>query len=753
MSLFTEFCDSNSGSLNNLRDSARSAFQQICDGVSHLRPQKAMEFYSDTLACIRSLNAHPCGEALVADIVGLAGRNWALMKPCVSALDDLPGDEIFLKKWIGLASMLAAQDIDVGIHFLNQTPAAQEKLGLDAILTWGEQALSALSRSSGMWQAVSAYLQQSAANPCGYTLTRWNFFLEQAVRIASRSCAAAEGFIQLGNRACLLLTDEETAEWVDRGLATATGEPELVKFFSAGSLKALEARDGLASGITLKDRRQTLTLICEALLGHPVKIRSNTELYGYSGFTGGAATDGRSIFLPEVVPSFSLMKLMVLHQAMLLDRGAFLEESGRIFFDPIHIHMYADKRLVQRLPGVVSEMRRLMETGLPEGYPYQAFRHMDIPLPWWGNIVPDLIGKTRATIDGIRAKVADEDLPPELVEMLISQLMSQENQDPDALGQMLASLIDNLEFLSPDAEDLPDVVRTFLYREWDMNLSDYKLDWCLVRQRLAREDSNPFVEKLRTERHGLITLIRRQFTRLKPEQFRKYRAQPAGDDLDIDALVETWVDMMSGSNLSENVYIRRDKRVRDVAVLFLVDLSGSTEEKVDNRRIIDIQKEAMVLMAEALNALGDPYAILGFTSDGRFRIDMIQVKDFSEPYDDRVCHRLGNLEPAGLTRMGAVVRHAIHKLDSQSAAIRILVILTDGRPYDLEYGNLDYAISDTHKAIQEARRKRIHPFIITSDVKSTDYLRRIAPQTQSIIVPRVELLPGMLPAIYKRLTV
>ncbi|MGD9973451.1 MAG: nitric oxide reductase activation protein NorD, partial [Desulfatirhabdiaceae bacterium] len=731
------------------------AYLQMCGSVSHLRPQKAIAFYSDTLSCIRSLDQHPCGEALLADIVSLAELNWALLKPCVSTFGILPADVMFLKNWIDLASRLATRDIDVGINFLNQTPTAREKLGLDAILTWGEQALVALSRTPVMWQAVSAYLQQSAALQCGFTLSRWNFFLEQAGRIASKSSAAAEGFINLGNQACLLLTDEETVQWVNAGLATASTEPELVKFFTAGSLRALETRDGLASGVTLKDRRQTLTLICEALLGRAVKIRANTVLYGHPGFTGGAATDGHSIFLPEVVPSFGLMKLMVLHQAMLIDRSRFLEESGRIFFDAIHIHQYADKRLIQRLPSIVTEMNRLVEGGLPQGYPHKSARYPNISMPWWGNILPDLIRQANTTIDGIRAKVASqyEDLPPELVDMLIAQLMSQGEQEPDALAQMLASFMDNLEFMSPDAEDLPDVIRTFLYREWDMNLSDYKLDWCLVRHRLGREDSNPFVENLRTKRHGLINLIRRQFTRLKPEQFRRYRAQPAGDELDIDALVETWVDMCSGSHLSENVYIRRDKRIRDVAVLFLVDLSGSTEEKVDDRRIVDIQKEAMVLMAEALNALGDPYAILGFTSDGRFRVDMIHVKDFSEPYDDRVCNRLGNLEPAGLTRMGAVVRHAIYKLESQPAAIKILVILTDGRPYDLEYGNLDYAISDTHKAIQEARRKRIHPFIITSDVKSTDYLRRIAPQTQSIIVPRVELLPGMLPAIYKRLTV
>ena len=279
------------------------------------------------------------------------------------------------------------------------------------------------------------------------------------------------------------------------------------------------------------------------------------------------------------------------------------------------------------------------------------------------------------------------------------------------------------------------------------------MEWCLVRQRMADDEPNRFVEEIRSRLHGIIGLIRRQFTRLKPERFKKYRAQPTGDGLDIDALVEAVVDMRSGSFLSENVYIRRDKRIRDVAVLFLLDLSGSTEEEVNGRRVIDIQKEAMVLMAEALDSLDDPYAIYGFSSEGRHRVDLFVIKDFAEPYNDQIQYRLGNLEPLGLTRMGAVLRHGLHKLDSTQAAVKLMVILTDGRPYDLEYGNLDYAIADTRKAIQEVRQKRIHPFIITSDQKSTDYLQRIAPQTQSIILPKVELLPTLLPAIYKRLTV
>jgi nitric oxide reductase NorD protein len=133
-------------------------------------------------------------------------------------------------------------------------------------------------------------------------------------------------------------------------------------------------------------------------------------------------------------------------------------------------------------------------------------------------------------------------------------------------------------------------------------------------------------------------------------------------------------------------------------------------------------------------------------------VDLFSVKDFGEPYDQTVQYRLGNLEPLGLTRMGAVIRHAVHKLEGVSAAIKLLVILTDGRPYDLEYGNLEYATADTGKAIREARRAKIHPFIITSDQKGAEYLRKISSETQSIVLPSVESLPTMLPALYKRLT-
>jgi nitric oxide reductase activation protein len=345
-----------------------------------------------------------------------------------------------------------------------------------------------------------------------------------------------------------------------------------------------------------------------------------------------------------------------------------------------------------------------------------------------------------------------DDLPPELLEKLLDSLLAQGQREPDALLAKMQLMLDNIDFDSPDAEDLGEHVQTFFYKEWDSILSDYKLDWCLVRQWTPSDQPNSFAKDLAERRKGIINLIRRQFMKLRPERFRKFKMQSFGDELDLDALINAIVEMRSGSYLSDKVYIRRDKRVRDVAVLFLVDLSASTEQELNGVRFLDVEKESMTLMAEALDSLGDPFAIYGFSSEGRFRVDMLCLKKFSEPYGDSVRHRLGNLEPRTLTRLGTIIRHGIYVLDQVSATNRVMIILTDGRPYDIEYGNLDYAMADTGKAIKEARSRKIHPFIITSDKKGVEYLRQICAQTQSIVLPRAEVLSQVLPALYKRLT-
>lgn len=742
-----------------MSDTGHETYEAARASVAHLRPRTSKSFLLEVEREILGIEKSADKDIILSEAKQVSNINWALVLPFFNAAKKIKAADNLFLEWSVLAQQLAVHDIDSAVTFLNRTPIALENIGsLKKLIIWGKQGLDTFKAAEDrrkIWKAVKAYFIEASEERCHYPLEKWRFLLEQAIRIAAVSVDATEGFIQHGNRVCLLLNNEETIRWIDKGLEGSKSEQELVNYFNGTSLKALEASDNLISGVPLKKKRNTLSMICEALLGQAVKLRSNTVLLGCKGFSGGAATDGRNIFLPEMAPNFGLFKLMALHQAMLLQRHPYISLDGTILTDPIKIHLDADERLIQHLPGLIHEMNEYSEDYQIEQHPQKLNRTGPVPKPWWGDILPDLMKETDDTITWVSEKAIEqyEDIPPELLESLLSTLMASGEREPDMLWKLLGEMLNNIEFTSPDAEELAESVKTFFYKEWDQKIADYKLDWCQVRQRIALDDPNDFVIKIEERLGGIIQLIRKQFMKLKPETFRKYRAQPIGDALDIDALVQALTDMRSGAAMSENVYIRRDKRIRDVAVFFLVDLSGSTDENINGRRIIDIQKEALVIMAEALEALGDPYAIYGFSSEGRFRVDMFNVKAFNEPYDQTIQYRLGNLEPLGLTRMGAVVRHSIAKLEDMDAVIKLLVILTDGRPYDIEYGNLEYAISDTKKAMQEARSKNIHPFIITSDQKGSDYLQMISPQTECVILPKVELLPTLLPALYRRLTV
>lgn len=739
--------------LNRLSGGRQGAYLTLCGYVSHLRSQKAVRFYMQTLLDIEALGTGQDVSSRLRGALILGARHWGTVAPYFGALKALNPDEDFLDEWVLFARSLADVDIDVAATFLRETPCAASVLGFDQVTAWGARAMRAAINEPAVSKAACAYLEESVANRCSTTPERWEFNLRQAARISGRSPRAAEEFIRSGGRICLLLAEQETEKWVEDGLERCSSPDELTNYFSGRSLKALEIRDHLMSGIALKDRQGALALICEAYLGRTVKIRSNRKLVGVPGFSGGAATNGRVVYLPEIAESFSHLKLMALHQATLLDELDEVRKGENGPAAPAALHLKADRILLERLPGLLQDMGRLARENFPTSYPAVSPRLISAGMPWWGEILPHLVEETESHVRKIKAELSDyDDIPPEFVEALLDSLLTQGDRDPNSLMSRLMKLLDSIDFQSPDAEQLEEGVKTYLYKEWDMELGDYKLEWCLVRERIAPDDPNNFVEELAEKLHGIIGLIRRQFVKLRPERFKKFKAQPYGDDLDIDALVEAVVEARSSSFLSENIYIRRDKRIRDVAVLFLIDMSGSTEEKVGGKRVIDIEKEGMALMAEALDSLGDPFAIYGFSTEGRFRVDVFSVKSFGEPYSEQVRRRLGNLEPGKLTRMGAVLRHAASKLEQVQAKVKLMVIMTDGRPYDMEYGRLDYATADTAKAFKEARQGRIHPFIITSDQQGVTYLRNICPQTQSIILPRVELLPKVLPALYRRLT-
>jgi nitric oxide reductase NorD protein len=295
--------------------------------------------------------------------------------------------------------------------------------------------------------------------------------------------------------------------------------------------------------------------------------------------------------------------------------------------------------------------------------------------------------------------------------------------------------------------------REFLYDEWDGVIQDYRSAWCRVIERTPVDTDSDFVDATINGHGAEIRVLRRYFESLRPSGLRRMFSQVDGEDPDLDATIRRIVDRRAGVEASDRIYVRRDKREREVAVAFLVDLSGSTSRQIDaadSRRVIDVEKEALVLLCEALEAIGDQYAIYGYSSQGRRHVDFVLLKDFDEPLN-RSSSRIGGLMPLQQNRDGAAIRHAARKLHQRAAQVRLLVLLSDGKPLDDAYVD-EYALEDTKMALQEVRRQGLHPFCITVDRDADEYVRRMYGDVRYLVIDQAAALPEKLPRIYQRLT-
>src|SRR6266446_2027898 len=300
------------------------------------------------------------------------------------------------------------------------------------------------------------------------------------------------------------------------------------------------------------------------------------------------------------------------------------------------------------------------------------------------------------------------------------------------------------------------------YDEWDRELTDHRLGWCRVIEKKVKHGDREFVEQTRDRHRGVISSIRHQFQLMKPEELLRVTNELDGEEFDLNAVIDYVIDRKADGQQSERLYTKRLRRQRDVAVSFLLDQSSSTARTIGRhplqpytrpgRRIIEIEKEGLVLMSEALEAVGDVYSINGFTSEGRRNVKFYVVKDFDEKYTDEVKRRIGGINYQNNTRLGAAIRHATARLSRQEARTRLLIVLSDGRPYDHDYGDARYARDDTREALRQAKTAGITPFCITIDRESESELRDLYGEVGYTIIDDVLTLPERLPGIYRRLT-
>lgn len=342
------------------------------------------------------------------------------------------------------------------------------------------------------------------------------------------------------------------------------------------------------------------------------------------------------------------------------------------------------------------------------------------------------------------------------------ELFNQWSQQVEETLPTDSDLLNELMNAESSEQELQEGDEVFFYDEWDRELGDHRAKWCRVIQRENRRGHRDFVEQVRARYSGVISSIRHQFQMLKPESLRKIKGELDGEDFDLQAVIDHHVDKKTTGRPSDRLYIRRIRRERDVAVSFLLDMSSSTARTITRhpnqpytrpgQKIIDIEKQGLVLMSEALEAVGDAYSISGFTSEGRRNVKYFSIKRFGEKYSAEVEKRIGGITYHNNTRLGAAIRHAASELERQDARTKLLIVLSDGRPYDHDYGDSRYAREDTKMALRQTKIAGITPFCITIDRESEAELKDLYGEIGYTIIDDVMSLPERLPGIYRRLT-
>jgi nitric oxide reductase NorD protein len=304
--------------------------------------------------------------------------------------------------------------------------------------------------------------------------------------------------------------------------------------------------------------------------------------------------------------------------------------------------------------------------------------------------------------------------------------------------------------LPAEAEDDLVIGEGIKLPEWDWRQQCMQSDHCRVVPMMAA-DARPVALPQRLQRTA--KRLRNQFQALAPARVW-HRAQPDGQEIDIDAYLRFATDRHAGcASAGDALYREMRSGARDLACLLVADLSLSTDTWVnDYHRVVDVIRDSLFLFAEALDATGDRFGLYGFSSRKRDPVRMHLIKAFHEPYNSSVRGRIQAIKPGYYTRMGAAIRYASAQLSIQPAGRRLLLLLTDGKPNDLDKYEGRYGIEDTRQAVLEARRLGLQPFCVTIDAKGNDYLPHLFGKTGYIVIRQPTELPKRLPLLYAQLT-
>lgn len=292
------------------------------------------------------------------------------------------------------------------------------------------------------------------------------------------------------------------------------------------------------------------------------------------------------------------------------------------------------------------------------------------------------------------------------------------------------------------------------YPEWDYRIQMHRPAWAQVVESRPVPADPARVDAILAQHKPLTGRLQRLIEALQPQGVQRLRKQEDGDELDLNAVLDAWIDIQRGQMPDSRLMLRHKRSVRDIAVMILLDLSESANETVagGTQRIIDLALEAAVLTADTLERIGDPFAIHGFQSDGRHAVHYRRFKDFNQPYDVQAKGRLCGMRAELSTRMGAAMRHATRVMQKQPQRQKLMLVLTDGAPADIDERDPQYLRQDAKKAVEEARRAGITTFCLSLDPQADDYVERIFGKSHAMVLDNIRRLPEKLPALYAALT-
>ena len=298
------------------------------------------------------------------------------------------------------------------------------------------------------------------------------------------------------------------------------------------------------------------------------------------------------------------------------------------------------------------------------------------------------------------------------------------------------------------------VSEPFHYPEWDYQIQLHRPDWATVYERRQPKGDPQEIDDILTEHKPIAHRIRQIIDLLAPAGVQRQRGLEDGDEVDINAAVDAMIAIRMGEQPNPRITMRNVLKTRDLSIVVLLDLSESTNEKLGNseKTVLQLTREAATLVSVAMEGIGDPFALHGFASDGRHDVQYYRFKDFNQHFDDEAKSRLAGMKGGLSTRMGAALRHAGHHLLKQQEKRKLILLVTDGEPADIDEQDPQHLRMDTKKAVEELYTNGVLTYCLTLDPLADNYVKRIFGENNYTVIDHVDRLPEQLPLLFASLT-